>query len=205
MSSAAAPAKAPHKRHLKNYLINRRYQLQQTLVMVIVSAILMGLLGYYVIGQRKTTTRNLISFAAPMGDDVVAQVKKETEKEDQIFQLWLLGGVVGVLGFLTVFGIVMTHKVAGPIFKMTLYFHKMRDGDWGKVYNLRKGDQLVEFFGEFKDMHDALRAKQAAEAQRIGELLEALDKAGVASNKDVSEPLAALRQLKEQKEKSLGS
>jgi len=205
MSSAAAPAKAPHKRHLKNYLINRRYQLQQTLVMVIVSAILMGLLGYYVIGQRKTTIRNLISFAAPMGDDVVAQVKKETEKEDQIFQLWLLGGVVGVLGFLTVFGIVMTHKVAGPIFKMTLYFHKMRDGDWGKVYNLRKGDQLVEFFGEFKDMHDALRAKQAAEAQRIGELLEALDKAGVASNKDVSEPLAALRQLKEQKEKSLGS
>lgn len=205
MSSAAAPAKAPHKRHLKNYLINRRYQLQQTLVMVIVSAILMGLLGYYVIGQRKTTTRNLISFAAPMGDDVVAQVKKETEKEDQIFQLWLLGGVVGVLGFLTVFGIVMTHKVAGPIYKMTLYFHKMRDGDWGKVYNLRKGDQLVEFFGEFKDMHDALRAKQAAEAQRIGELLEALDKAGVAGNKDVSEPLAALRQLKEQKEKSLGS
>ena len=205
MSSEAAPAKAPHKRHLKNYLINRRYQLQQTLVMVIVSAILMGLLGYYVIGQRKTTTRNLISFAAPMGDDVVAQVKKETEKEDQIFQLWLLGGVVGVLGFLTVFGIVMTHKVAGPIYKMTLYFHKMRDGDWGKVYNLRKGDQLVEFFGEFKDMHDALRAKQAAEAQRIGELLEALDKAGVAGNKEVSEPLAALRQLKEQKEKSLGS
>src|SRR5690242_18597623 len=139
MSSAAGPAKAPHKRHLKNYLINRRYQLQYTLVMVGLSAIIMAGFGYFLISERATTSKNLISFAAPMGDDVYEQVKKDTHKEDRKFQIEVVGFSVGFLAFLTVFGIVMTHKVAGPMFKMTLYFHKMRDGDFSKVYNLRKG------------------------------------------------------------------
>jgi len=202
MSSAG---QGPHKRHLKNYLINRRYQLQYTLVMVILSAIIMSFFGYFLISERRTTSKNIISFAAPLGDDaLVEQIKKDTAASDRMYQYKVVGFFVGVLGFLTVFGIVMTHKVAGPLHKMTLYFHKMRDGDFGKVYNLRKGDQLVEFFGEFKQMHDALRAKQSAEAQRLGELLDALDKAGV-DNKEVADAVAAVRQLKEQKEKSLGS
>ena len=51
---------------------------------------------------------------------------------------------------LAVYGIKMTHKVAGPLFKVSLYLAKMRDGRFDKVYNLRKGDQLVDFYEHFK-------------------------------------------------------
>ena len=64
---------------------------------------------------------------------------------------------------LTVYGIVLTHKVAGPLFKVTLYLDKIRDGKLGQVYNLRKGDELVEFFDHFKAAHDALRKQEEAD------------------------------------------
>ena len=34
---------------------------------------------------------------------------------------------------LAVYGIKMTHKVAGPLFKVSLYLAKMRDGRFDKV------------------------------------------------------------------------
>ena len=54
---------------------------------------------------------------------------------------------------LAIYGIKMTHKVAGPLFKVSLYLAKMRDGRFDKVYNLRKGDQLVDFYEHFKTAH----------------------------------------------------
>ena len=71
---------------------------------------------------------------------------------------------------LAVYGIVLTHKVAGPLFKITNHLDKIRDGKLGVVYNLRKGDQLVDFFEHFKGAHDALR-------HRTEEDIALLDKA----------------------------
>src|SRR5687768_11683545 len=54
-----------------------------------------------------------------------------------ILYVLIATGVFLVLG-LAVYGIKMTHKVAGPLFKVQLYLAKMRDGRLDKVYNLRK-------------------------------------------------------------------
>jgi len=95
---------------------------------------------------------------------------------------------------LAAFGIVLTHKVAGPLFKITLHLDKIRDGKLGIVYNLRKGDQLVDFFEHFKSAHDALR-------HRTEEDIALLDKAIAAAG---SGPLAdELKAAKQRKEESL--
>jgi hypothetical protein len=54
--------------------------------------------------------------------------------------LWAMiaTGFVLVLG-LAGYGLKMTHRVAGPLFKVSLYLGKMRQGRFDKVYNLRKG------------------------------------------------------------------
>jgi nitrogen fixation/metabolism regulation signal transduction histidine kinase len=75
---------------------------------------------------------------------------------------------------LTIYGIVLTHKVAGPLFKVTLYLDKIRDGKLGQVYNLRKGDELVEFFGHFKAAHDALRKQEEGDIELLGRAAEKL-------------------------------
>ena len=51
----------------------------------------------------------------------------------------------------------MTHKVAGPLFKVSMYFDRMADGKLGNVTPLRRGDMLQDFYAAFREMHDAVR------------------------------------------------
>jgi len=93
--------------------------------------------------------------------------------------LWamILTGVFLVIG-LAVYGIKMTHRVAGPLFKVSLYLTKMREGRFDKVYNLRKGDQLVEFYDHFKLAHGGVVAMQQDDIDRIAEVIAAAEAAG---------------------------
>jgi nitrogen fixation/metabolism regulation signal transduction histidine kinase len=92
---------------------------------------------------------------------------------------------------LAAYGIVLTHKVAGPLFKITLHLDKIRDGKLGVVYNLRKGDQLVDFFDHFKHAHDALRARTEEDIVLIDKALAAVGSGPVA------EELKAAKQRKQ--------
>lgn len=114
--------------------------------------------------------------------------------------LWAMiatGGFL-VLG-LAVYGIKMTHRVAGPLFKVSLYLSKMRAGRFDKVYNLRKGDQLIEFYDHFKLAHGGVVAMQHDDITRISAVIAAAEAAGAGSHPAVSE----LREMLARKEKSV--
>lgn len=77
------------------------------------------------------------------------------------FQKTLLWSLVGILSALVVAiglaGIVVTHKVAGPIFKMKRHLIDVTGGDLKVPSGLRKGDELVDFFTAFQSMVVSLR------------------------------------------------
>lgn len=114
--------------------------------------------------------------------------------------LWAMiaTGIALVLG-LALYGIKMTHRVAGPLFKVSLYLAKMRDGRFDKVYNLRKGDQLIEFYDQFKLAHGGIVAMQQADIARIAAVIAAAEAAGAGQHPAVIE----LREMLERKEKSI--
>jgi hypothetical protein len=114
--------------------------------------------------------------------------------------LWamIVTGVFLVLG-LAVYGIKMTHRVAGPLFKVTLYLSRMREGRYDKVYNLRKGDQLVEFYDHFKLAHGGVVAMQQADIDRISSVIAAAEASGVGEHAAIVE----LREMLARKEKSI--
>jgi len=114
--------------------------------------------------------------------------------------LWaMIGtGIALVLG-LALYGIKMTHRVAGPLFKVSLYLSKMREGRFDKVYNLRKGDQLVDFYDQFKAAHGGIVAMQQDDIARIAQVIAAADAAGLGQHPAVAE----LRELSARKEKSI--
>jgi len=114
--------------------------------------------------------------------------------------LWLMiaTGVFLVIG-LAVYGIKMTHRVAGPLFKVSLYLTKMREGRFDKVYNLRKGDQLVEFYDHFKLAHGGVVAMQQDDIDRIEAVIAAAEAAGTGAHPAVAE----LREMLARKEKSI--
>lgn len=106
----------------------------------------------------------------------------------------LLLGVIGL-------GIKMTHRVAGPLYKITLYLHQLRDGRYQPIYDLRKGDDLVEFYQHFRRAHDSLLAVERADIARIRAALDAAAVGGgLERSPDARAAAAALRAVLERKE-----
>ena len=179
-----------YKRSLRNYLLNSSYQLRFTGVIVVISAILTGGLGYFVMSKAREASR-VVSVQAMDPENVLAnQLAQQFAHNDRILMFVLIGFGFLLSLVLAAYGIVLTHKVAGPLFKITNHLDKIRDGKLGVVYNLRKGDQLVDFFEHFKNAHDALR-------QRTEEDIALLDKAiGAVGGSPVADELKAAKQRK---------
>ena len=114
--------------------------------------------------------------------------------------LWVLigTGLLLMVG-LAVYGIKMTHKVAGPLFKVSLYLAKMRDGRFDKVWNLRKGDQLVDFYEHFKTAHAGVVQMEKDDIERIKAVIAAAEAAGAGDHATIGE----LRTMLARKEKSI--
>jgi hypothetical protein len=113
--------------------------------------------------------------------------------------LYVLIGTGLLLMFgLAFYGIKMTHKVAGPLFKVSLYLAKMRDGRLDKVWNLRKGDQLVDFYEHFKGAHAGVVTMEKDDIARLKDTLAAAEAAGIDN-----EQIGLLRTVLARKEKSI--
>jgi hypothetical protein len=120
--------------------------------------------------------------------------------------LYVMVGVgLMLVVFLAFYGIKMTHRVAGPLFKVSLYLGKMRDGRLDKVYNLRKGDQLIDFYDHFKSAHAGVVTWERGDLDRLKALLAATAAAPgtSAAAAETKAALDALREIVARKEKAL--
>jgi len=72
-------------------------------------------------------------------------------------------------------GIVVTHRVAGPIYKMTRQIKDVTEGDWTVPASLRKGDELVGFFEAFRELVQSLRDRRTKELAEFDSAIEKLE------------------------------
>jgi nitrogen fixation/metabolism regulation signal transduction histidine kinase len=90
----------------------------------------------------------------------------------------VLTTIFGMLALLVVAlgiaGIVFTHKVAGPLFKMQRYLVRIREGRFVEPAPLRRGDDLQEFFAELCSAIRALRTRESEELELLEATLAAL-------------------------------
>jgi hypothetical protein len=157
-----------------------------------------------VMGEAETATK--VGVITIEGNDDAQKQQKVAALEASRSQLeWVLIGTIVVLcAGLFVFGIKMTHKVAGPLHKIGLYLDKVRAGKYDTVYNLRKGDQLVAFFDHFKEAHTALRKTQERDVQALRELIAAAENnEAVVKTPQLGAALEDLRKLLASKEAGL--
>ncbi len=87
----------------------------------------------------------------------------------------LIGALTLLVVALWIGAIVLTHKVAGPIYKMRRQLRELEAGNLRIPVGLRKGDQLESFFGAFNDMVLALRERQAQEIAQLDRAIEGLE------------------------------
>lgn len=196
-------------RRLSNYLLDKRLQLRYVAFVTVLSAIISGSLGYLIYKQEDKASSTIVNTIDDMGGDregwkeIQSHIGKELKGNDKSLVIKMgLAGIALVL-VLSLYLLIMTHKVAGPLYKVTGYFDKMAEGQLGEVWSLRQGDMLQGFYTKFKDMHDAVRAQAQADNELVGRFLEACSSAGVEREGDLGEKLDELEAFKKQRDEAL--
>src|SRR5205085_1188468 len=107
----------------------------------------------------------------------------------------LVGGLALLVILIGMLGIYITHKVAGPIFKMKRLLRQVGEGKLTIDGRLRKGDELVHFFETFQTMVEKLRERQKREIEELEKAIE-LAKAGGASNESMARVILVRDEMK---------
>ncbi|HET9990183.1 MAG TPA: hypothetical protein VFQ65_16750 [Kofleriaceae bacterium] len=177
----AAPApRQPYKRKLSNFMLDKKLQLRYVLLVTVLSAMISGSLGYLIYHQRHAASASIDSDLAALTQsdssfsDVKTQVAEDNAHDDRMLVYKMAGVGIGLVLILSAYLVIMTHKVAGPLFKVSMYFDRMAEGRIGSVYGLRKGDMLQDFFGNFKEMHESVRTRMQADVITMESAADAL-------------------------------
>jgi hypothetical protein len=200
--------KRPYRRKLSNYLLNKRLQLRYVALVTAVSAVISGVLGYVIWRQELDTSSHIraaaeTAFPEPEYDDMPAAMVGRTTTDDRNLILRMAGVGLGLMTVLFLYLVVMTHKVAGPLYKVSRYFDEMAVGRLGPVYALRKKDMLQDFYDKFRDMHESLREQHKLDIEAMGRFLAACDAAGVGAESALGRELAELREHVDKRRKAL--
>ncbi len=147
--------RAKHKRKLSNFLLDKKLQLRYVIFVSLLSVMISGSLGYLIYRQEHRATADVAEGLGAFDKDFQQQVEQQMEARDRSLIFKMAGAGLGLTVILTVYLILMTHKVAGPLFKVSMYYDKMAEGRMGRVTPLRKGDMLTDFYDGFRDMHGA--------------------------------------------------
>jgi len=182
-AGAFPPGPRPkHKRRLSNYLLDRKLQLRYVIVVTLLSGAIAASLGIMIYQQRHKASssieRDLMSldakFNSKQTDDLARNIPEQLAREDRNDALTMVGVGLGLAIILSGYLLIMTHKVAGPLYKVSMYFDRMAVGKLGRVTPLRSGDMLQDFYASFCEMHDAVRARMVADNDAIAAALARL-------------------------------
>jgi len=158
-----APPTGTHpQRRVKNYLLDSRFQLRYTGMVVAVTFVVATILGWVAYQQSRGQTE-MMTIDLAMEGHTDAYIQAEAQAYDREFLLKIAAGIASMVFALGVTGILVTHRVVGPAFKMKSLFRDVADGHLRIRGGLRKGDELQDVFLEFERMINKLRDGKRSE------------------------------------------
>ncbi len=192
----------PHKRKLRNYLLDVGLQLRYTAFIILVAVLLTSILGYKVYQATQESSR-IVLMTVQADPATGAELLSQFQANDRIVLWGMAGfGLVLVLSIAAV-GIWMTHKVAGPLHNIAMTCSNVRDDRLPPVLRqLRKGDELQAFHSQFGEMYAALRARVIADIAVLDKAIAALENQPSRSAES-DQALADLRANRQRKQDSI--
>lgn len=172
------------QRKVKNYLLDRRFQLKYTGMVLVVTLAVAGILGYFAYDFSKGQTEAFTAQLAAQPDldpETASDLEQFAKQEDRKVRNAILIGVALMTLALGFTGIVVTHRVVGPAYRMRRLFEHVGEGRLEVVTGIRKGDELQELFHSFAEMVESLRGQRAEDIERLEDTLIKLEAAGVQS------------------------
>jgi len=173
------------QRKLRNYLLDRRFQLKYTSMVVLVTVTVAGGLGYVAYGFSQGQTEALTAHIAAQPDldtETAEDLERFAQQEDRKVRNAIIIGVLLLTLALGVTGILVTHRVVGPAYRMRRLFEGIREGKLQITTGIRKGDELQDLYRSFTDMVESLRDERSEEIAQLEDTLAKMEAAGVQSD-----------------------
>jgi methyl-accepting chemotaxis protein len=195
-----------HRRFLRNYLLDSKLQLRYIGFVTLLSLVICAVLGSFIWYQRSYATQIIVdtlNSADWIEPGLKEQIAGTLEGSDLTMIFKMAGVCIGLIVILSVFLVVMTHKVAGPLYKVGLYFEKIKEGKLPEIRDLRKGDEFQEFFRHFKKMCETMRERAESDVAVYQRFLAAVEKAKVPMDGDLGHSIDELGKAAKGKEDAL--
>lgn len=205
-----------NKRSMKGLLIDKRFQLKYTLIVVFLAVVISTVLGFLLIGRVSENTVLTLDNLRGMNAETEFLTRSEAAlvERDREVVVFLVVCLVGLVLGITILGIFVTHKVAGPIFVISRYLREIANGNLREVRALRKGDELLEFYETFQKMLASLRERETLDIaalessiRTLRDQMERLSDAGQAGAgllEELNHAVEVLAELKRRKQEALG-
>lgn len=121
----------------------------------------------------------------------VRSLKETIDRDRRSLRQLLIGAGVALLLLLGVMGIVITHRIVGPVHKLKRLLRRVSTGRLVVDERLRRGDELGDLFETFLQMTYSLRAIQNARIATLDAALRRAESTG--ASVDVVDGMRALR------------
>lgn len=181
--------KTKRDRRLRHMLLEPRFQLKYTAMIVGIATVICVILGVFLVTKVRENSRMLAldeTFAA------------ELAAQDAQVIAALIGGLLLFLVLLTVMSIFVTHRMAGPIFVMRRYLRELAGGGLPRIRALRKGDEFSDLLDDFIMTIDALEERTTKELAVLKRAREALESDDETRRAVVGRELVALIEAKDE-------
>jgi len=124
----------------KTYLVNPTFQLKFSIlltIIVFISTLIYPIAIYDLLNET----------IMALGKSVPTQALIFEEKRKPLLAILFLWEA-GFLGLIFIISIFFSHKVAGPLHKIKVYFARVREGKGRDILTLRQGDYFQDFAGD---------------------------------------------------------
>jgi HAMP domain-containing protein len=172
------------QRRMRNYLLDRRFQLKYTGMVLLVTVSVASGLGYVAYRFSKGQTEALTAHIAAqpdLGEGTASDLEEFAQQEDRKIRNAIVIGVLLLTLAMGITGIMVTHRVVGPAYRMKRLFEHVGEGRFEVTTGIRKGDELQELFHSFARMVESLRDQRAEEIEQLEDTLIKMEAAGVQS------------------------
>jgi hypothetical protein len=153
------------------YVVDRRFQLKYTGLLVLFGGGIMAAFGYAVwrevlinsdLLEGKRIEQGLLGGKQP-GVLPLADFHDQLLSADHRMLAIILLASLAVAVTLGLLGILITHRIAGPVLVLSRYAEALAEGTYPPMRALRKNDELKEYFEVFRRAVDRLKERDAAE------------------------------------------
>jgi signal transduction histidine kinase len=172
-------------------IIDARFQWKYTCMIIAVAAVAAAAVGYF-LWRAYDETSKIVALIAEIPE---LSTMFSTADFERVF---LYTGVTLVLGVIIVgvAGLIITHRMCGPVYVMTQLLDVIVQGKWPKLRPLRESDEFHTMFNTLAVAIEKMRTQDAQELVALQQILKAHGKTLSSADASAVEKMITVRETR---------